>query len=446
MTTKRAFIDAGKRILLGAGRERERPKRTPRPSAARVGRSAVATAAVAVMLAAAGCSGGGTQASPDKANLTLGFWVAGNEDQAAWQKVADQAAQDHPGITVTLQGAAWENYWSKMGTMLASSDGPCIVGMQSLRLPAYTQALLPLDDLMAKYGVKAGDFDNSILDGLKSDGKQYAMPYDTGPLMIFYNRDLFQQAGIPEPKPGWTMDDFKSAANKLTAGGRHGFVADPQDVFSMPWVLDFTGAQPLKDKALALTDPDFVSGYQQFADLVLKDKVAQPVPSSGRDFATTEFSSGNAAMKVDGPWSVIGLRDQVKFHVGLAPMPAGPGGSKSYTLGSGFGISKSCKNPDAAFQAIASMTGQKALTALAATGRAYPSRLAAQDAWYQAANIPGARETLEFAVTHSTPLITAKNWVKAADLYSRFGVQVLNGGMSVDEAMKQVQSQVGSGS
>ena len=79
-------------------------------------------------------------------------------------------------------------------------------------------------------------------------------------------------------------------------------------------------------------------------------------------------------MYVDGPWTVISNRDAVKFELGMAPMPAGPGGSKHYTAGSGFGISKQCATPEAAFQAIVSMTGDKALTGLASVGRAYPAR------------------------------------------------------------------------
>ena len=73
------------------------------------------------------------QASAASADLTWQFWIGGTEDQAAWEKVAAQATADHPGIKVTLQGTAWPDYWSKIGTQLTQSQGPCIVGMQSLR-------------------------------------------------------------------------------------------------------------------------------------------------------------------------------------------------------------------------------------------------------------------------------------------------------------------------
>lgn len=413
----------------------------------RAGRWSGAALAALALIAVAACGGGSEESeSTDQADLTWQFWVGGSEDQAAWQKVADQAHTDNPGITVKLEGAGWENYWSKIGTTLASGKAGCIIGMQSLRLASYANAMLPLDELMQKYNLKVEDFDKPIMEGLKADGKQIAIPYDSGPMVIFYNRDRFKQAGIAEPKPGWTMEEFKAAATKLTSGGKYGFVTTPGDLAFLPWVLTATGAQPLKDNKLALTDSAFVQGYQQYVDLVRKDKVAPAVPAGGTDFETTQFTSGKAAMKLDGPWSVIDVKGKSKFALGIAPMPTGPDGSKTYTAGSGFGISRSCKTPDAAFKAIVSMTGQKPLTDLAAAGRAYPARTAAHDAWFTAAKLQGAKETLEYASENSIPLVTSKNWVQASDLLTRFGVQALNGELPPDQVLKNVQDQAGAGS
>ena len=100
------------------------------------------------------------------------------------------------------------------------------------------------------------------------------------------------------------------------------------------------------------------------------------MPGGNPDFETQQFVGGKAAMQLNGPWSLIDTKGKVKFQLGIAPIPAGADGSK-ITAGSGFGISRSCKTPDAAFQAIMSMTSEKPLTTLAAAGRAYPARIAA---------------------------------------------------------------------
>ncbi len=420
---------------------------------ARARRWAIATLSAVACAVVAACGGndgsggsGDGSGSADKADLTWSFWVGGTEDQAAWQKVADQATTDHAGITVKLQGTDWNNYWSKIGTLLASGKAPCIIGMQSLRLASYANAMVPLDDLMTKYGLKTEDFDKPIMDGLKADGKQIAIPYDSGPLVIFYNRDAFKAAGVADPKPGWTIDEFKAAAKKLTTAGRTGLVTTPGDMGVSAWVRTFTGAEPIADGKLNLTDPKFVEGFQGYADFVRTDKIAPQVPSGNNDFETTQFTSGKAAMQLNGPWSLIDTKGKVKFKLGIAPIPAGPDGSKTYTAGSGFGISRSCKTPDAAFQAIMSMTGEKPLTSLAEAGRAYPARIAAHPAWFTAAGIDGAKETIDYASENSVPLVTSKNWVQVSDLLNRFGTQALNGEIPPEQALKTIQDQAGAGS
>jgi ABC-type glycerol-3-phosphate transport system substrate-binding protein len=386
------------------------------------------------------------EATQVSADLTFQFWIAGDADKQAWETVTAVAMADHPGLKITVQGTPWPDYWTKIGNQLSNTGAPCIVGMQSLRLAAYADQLVPMDDLMVKYGVKAEDFDKSIFDSMKHGGKQVALPYDFGPLIVYYNRDSFKAANIAEPKPGWTLEDFTKAATALTTGGKFGFTTASIDQEYLSWVLDLSGAEVLDANGkLAVNSPAFVDGYKKYVDL-MRSSIAPPVTVAGYDGylnMLTAWTSGTAAMYVDGPWMVISNRDAVKFDMGMVPMPAGPGGSKHYTAGSGFGISKQCPTPEAAFQAIVSMTSDKALTGLASVGRAYPARPAVADAWYTAAKIEGARETLDYANAHSVPWLTPPNWVQMADLFDRTGLQALTGELTPEEVLKTVQEQGG---
>jgi ABC-type glycerol-3-phosphate transport system substrate-binding protein len=385
-------------------------------------------------------------APPVSADLTFQFWIGGDADKKAWETVAAVATADHPGIKITVTGTPWPTYWTRIGTQLASPTSPCIVGMQSLRLAAYADQLVPMDDLMAKYKVNPSDFDQSILNALKHGGKQVALPYDFGPLIVFYNRDRFKAAGVAEPKPGWTLDDFTKAATALTTGGKFGFTTSSIDQEYVSWVLDLSGAELLDASGkLALTSPAFVEGYKQWVAL-MNQGITPPHSAPGYNgylAMLSQFQDGSAAMYVDGPWTVISNRDAVKFDMGMAPMPAGAGGSKHYTAGSGFGISKQCATPEAAFQAIVSMTSDTALSGLASVGRAYPARPAVADAWYTAAKIQGARETLEYANAHSVPLLTPPNWVEVAGYFDNYGFQALTGELTPEAALQTVQDQGG---
>jgi multiple sugar transport system substrate-binding protein len=384
------------------------------------------------------------------ADLTFQFWLGGDADKAAWQTVTAVAMADHPGLKIAVTGTPWPDYWTKIGNQLSNPGAPCIVGMQSLRLAAYADQLVPMDDLMAKYKVNPSDFDQSILNGLKGGGKQVALPYDFGPLIVFYNRDLFSAAGVAEPKPGWTLADFTAAATKLTltkANGdkQYGFTTASLDQEYLAWVQDLSGAGLLDAGGkLALTSPAFVDGYKQWVAL-MNSGITPPVSEAGYNGYVTmqgQFTGGSAAMYVDGPWTAISNGDLAKFKLGVASMPAGAGGSKHFTAGSGFGISKQCATPEAAFQAIVSMTSDKALTGLASVGRAFPARPAVADAWYTAAaKIQGARETLDYADAHSVPLLTPPNWVQVADMFDRFGFQALTGELTPEAALQTIQDQ-----
>ena len=392
------------------------------------------------------------EASPEatdvSADLTFQFWIAGEADQAAWETVTAVAEADHPGLNITVQGTPWPDYWSKIGNQLSNTGAPCIVGMQSLRLAAYGDQLVPLEDLMAKYEVNAADFDTSILDSMKHGGKQVALPYDFGPLILYYNRDLFKAANVAEPKPGWTLADFTAAATSLTTGDQVGFSTASIDQEYLSWVLDLSGAEVLDAAGkLAVTAPAFVDGYKQYVEL-MRSGIASDVTVAGYDgyvIMLGEWQAGTAAMYVDGPWMAISNK-AVPFDMGMAPMPVGAGGSKHYTAGSGFGISKQCPNPDAAFAAIASMTGEEALTGLASVGRAYPARPAVAEAWYTAADIEGAKETLDYAIENSVPWLTPPNWVEMADLFDRTGLQALTGELTPEQVLDIVQEQGAAGS
>jgi multiple sugar transport system substrate-binding protein len=409
------------------------------------------TVGVALVLAGgllAGCGGsgqasGGSKSAGGAVTLAWSMWASGTDDRNAWQKVADEVTQENPKIKVTLETSPFDDYFTKLGTRLAGGSAPCIVSMQSLRTPGYTSGMLPLNDLITKNSLDVGAFDKSIMAGLASGGKQYALPYDFGSLVVTYNKDMFKAAKVPYPKPGWTMAQFESAAKALTRGGKYGFVAYPSDLYMFPMLLSRTGAKPVDASGkLTLTSGPMVSGFQWYTGLSAKADVAPKVPGVDGAFPDTEFMSGNVAMSVNGPWSVLSLKEQAKFNVGLATIPAGPDGTRTYSAGSGFGISKSCPYPDQAFRAITTMTSAKVLGQLGALGRAFPARTAEQYQWYKNA-FPGAKEVIDAANASATPFQTTTDWDQVTKLLGQYGVQAFNGQTSAANVLTQVQQQAG---
>ncbi|MGI3783339.1 MAG: ABC transporter substrate-binding protein [Janthinobacterium lividum] len=317
-------------------------------------RHALTALALSALLPLAACGGGSSGSGSASASggttdqLTWSMWIAGQEDQAAWQKVADAASQG--GAKVTIQGAPFTDYWTKLRTQLSGGSAPCIVTIQSLRAANYSDVLLPLDDLAAKAGTKLDEFDPTALEGMKVDGKLYALPYDTGPVVMLYNKDLFDEAGVPEPRPGWTAAEFEADGEKLKAKNKELFATSVEDLFLESQILAYNGGRVIKaDGTLDATDAAFAQGLDWDASLVSKGYATQASADGSAD--DNAFVNGKVATYVDGPWSLLGTKAKAKFHLGVTSLPAGSTPT-TFSAGSGFGVSKKCQYPDQAFAAI----------------------------------------------------------------------------------------------
>ncbi|MEA5455498.1 sugar ABC transporter substrate-binding protein [Sinomonas sp. JGH33] len=405
----------------------------------------VAGALALGLLGLAGCGGGSSPTTADgKTAMTWAMWVGGTEDQNGWQKVADEVSAKLGDVKITLQGSTFSDYFTKMSTQLSSNTAPCLVAVQSLRTAQLKDGMLPLDDLVKQDGMDLGAFDQSMIKGLSADGKLYALPYDVGPLMMFYNKDKFAAAGVSEPKAGWTADEFVATAKKITASsGKPAFATPIWDLSVESQVLAYNGGRVTQeDGSLDAANSTFADGLQWVADLTGREKIAPQLPGSDSSFASNQFLSGTTAMSIDGPWSLIDTKSKAKFKVGVTTLPAGPGGGKTFSAGSGWGISKQCPTPDKAFAALKEMTGDKVLSELGAAGRALPARTADQKVWIDNAGIPGVEEALKAASANAVPMPSNTNSDQLGTLFSQYLPKALNGQQSAASVMKDVAAQL----
>lgn len=403
-----------------------------------IGATAILLALLSIL--AAGC-GGSSDAAARHGNLTWFMWSGSQDEVAAWKHVAAMVTEEYPGIHVRFQTTSFDDYFTKLITRAASHSLPCLISMQAQRAEGIGSLFQPLDDRIAASNVRPGDFDPAILKGLRYDSHQRALPYDLGPYVLYYNKTMFDRVGVPEPDPDWTMRDFMAAARKLTGHGTYGFVTDAYPDRWFPFALN-RGADYRRNGRLDLTDDKLVDAFRWTTGLVSKEKVAAPVPAtSAGTWALDQWHSGNAAMVVDGPWDLINTKQNVDFEFGIVPVPAGRGGQVSLTSGSGFGISRDCANPEAAWKAVQVMTSPKAERYLADQGRAFPARTAQQKYWYAHA-VPGAKRSLNAALAHARPFRTTSGWDHTSALLRQYGVEAFSGARTPREVLETVQSQV----
>ncbi|WP_338722696.1 sugar ABC transporter substrate-binding protein [Devosia sp. XK-2] len=378
----------------------------------------------------------------DQINLTWQMWGDEN-DTALWQSLADLVTEEYPNITVTPQISGWTDYWTRLPVLASSGQIADLVAMQSMRMPSFYSVLEPLDPYFESDGFDTSVFESSIIAGLGHDGTQYALPYDVGPWMVYYNRDKFAEAGLGDPALDWTFDDFKAAANALTEGENYGYAVQAFDFVAGPVAL---GAEYFDDgNNFAVTNPGYSEAVGKFVDLVAVDH-ASPVFASGTGAITGSgrFASGNAAMYIDGPWVLLNTKDSVDFEIGVAPLPRGEGESRFITAGSGWGISATSQNKEAAYKALQVLTGPKAAEILASAGRALPGRLAEQSYWYDVAaqDVHRTHEVLAYMFDHSTPFRLNEYWNEFENLITQYMPLALNGDSTTDAVLTDIQNQL----
>lgn len=281
--------------------------------------------------------------------LTVLHWGDRDEDEITQRLVASFEAS-HPGIRIKRINAG-ADYQTKLQTMVAGGDPPDVFFLNAFHLPIYAprgilmdvQPFLERDGAAGELPFELADFVGEALDGFRFDGERlgagplYGLPMSFTPMGFYYNKRLFDEAGLAYPSAAWTWDDFERMARTITARtGVRGAA------------VDLRGAQLFRlmswGEGTDLTSPDFRRVNAEdpgvrsvFARLEgwLDEPEAFKLFGDAREEIETSVSAfigGRTAMQgIVGRWQVpkyrlIPTRDENAargFEWGWAPVPRG---------------------------------------------------------------------------------------------------------------------------
>lgn len=321
----------------------------------------------------------------------------------------------HPNIKLVREVTPFPEFLQKYLTQLAGGELPDILVCQF----AWAQQLIaanvfaPLDD----YFKKSPEFDRDDITDVSisyyiADNKTYCVPFDCGPLVLFYNKDFFDEAGISYPTASWTMDDLKSAALALTKGSgaqRQWGLAEiptPGDAWDPTYLQPFGGRYCNDDETeCVISDPAGVAAADWWMDLCVKQGAA-PTQAEAAGFMEEggAFLLGRAAMWLAGSWITPSLRDGAKFKFAVSDAPIGPSTQSTAAVGSGFGITELCPNKDAAWIYMNEYLSDPGIDFMwASTGHGSPPRNKTWDVYLNSSYAPDGAETFKKALaTYAT--------------------------------------------
>jgi multiple sugar transport system substrate-binding protein len=207
----------------------------------------------------------------------------------------------------------------------------------------------------------------------------YATPLDFTPMMMFYNRRLFDAAGVPYPQRGWSWADFLQAAQRLTIPAdepgrpprQYGLYFMNVMPFWVPWLWTNGGdvLDPTGHRATGYLDgPRSVEALQFLTDLMLKYHVA-PTLDEGKAAGVDLFLSGRAALDVKGHWMMIDYR-AAGLDFGVVDLPTNTGQPATVIYATGLAIMTKARYPDLAWEYIKFMTSRDVQVRRVASGLA----------------------------------------------------------------------------
>jgi multiple sugar transport system substrate-binding protein len=300
--------------------------------------------------------------------LIMTHW--GNDfDNKVYNERAALLHEAYPDITLEVMHIPGD-YAQKVQTMIAGGMAPDII-ILSEDMHAYSSKgqLVALDEMVTANGLDLNEFSQGLLNQYSYNGNLYGLPDRSGAMIVYYNKDYFDEAGLAYPSKAWKWADLLAAAQKLTVKNgdtveRYGFAAGSW----WPWWMSFMAQNDgkiLDDKGEPVVNTaENREALQFYNDLVYKYGVA-PSPVDFADMGNIGpdqlFAQGKTAMEITGMWNIGSLKNVPEINWDIAPL-WGEKKNATVAFGSGLTISSACKDKEAAFKAIQFLTsydGQK---------------------------------------------------------------------------------------
>lgn len=397
-------------------------------------------AAVAALGSMAACGSNGASNGGSDDELTVSYW---DDEQDSIKEFIKQ----NPDIKVKEIRVPGDDYNTKLNQMIVGNTAPDVMLVQEADYVRFAQngVLEKLDDQLSDLGIDKDDFQPAVKGITNQVDGYYGFPQGFATEIMYYNKDLFDAAGVEYPTNDWTWDDYTAAAEKLTDASTGQYGSD-SPTFNGVWysLIGAAGDDVVKDGKLS-----FGNGLKETLEFQknLVDNKWQPEPASGSKVSDM-FAAGKAAMTMGGTWLVSTYKD-ADFNWDIATIPTPEGGRKYNSLHTSFWtISKNSKHKDAAKKLVKflmSKEGQKAMSQQLGNAPAFQSMMSDGNYRVEGKHGPSNWDVLTQSTEEARLGYTMVSSTPTFDLYDQFNAYVLGQtsldevtGAQVDKANKEI--------
>ncbi len=269
---------------------------------------------------------GGVGASATSQPVTLTFWngFTSTDGDVLQEIVSRYNSTNSLGVTIEMDVMPWNTFNEKLPAAIAANQAPDFVLCSSGYYPAYVKAdsFQDTSDFFEITGISEADFDPNILKELHYGDKLIGIPMQIVSHYLYWDKDLFQAAGLDPETPPTSFEQIKEYAQKLTDPSRnqYGWLIPTKNNVVAQYTMYAFGADYTADdgKTAALNSPEAAAAFEWMREVYVDMKAS---PSDSDD---NTYISGQLGMFINGPWIIKGLRDN-EINFGVTAVPAAEG-------------------------------------------------------------------------------------------------------------------------
>jgi multiple sugar transport system substrate-binding protein len=366
------------------------------------------------------------------------------------QSVAQWQSDYCPGAIVDISVHPWQQYWDALDANAATGDLPDIFNMSQDRFIFYAnnKALLDLQPYFDANHIQISAWSPGMVDPYRygDDFHLYAGPVNWDTVVIFYNKDLFDAAGLAYPTSAWTWDDFASYAQKLTnpsakvygAAVYSGYQAGYANWIASTGIPPVVGAARTQCTLRERRSLEALNYLKGLFDAGYMPSVST-VGGASADDAFNFWLDGKVAMITGGSWKLPDALAQTKFHWDVVQLPRypGTGESRSIVHSVGYVAAARTANPTLAANLIQFLISDEGQRYFADAGGVAPANPSLQQAWIDSFGKTSVNiQAFVDALNDSQGVTVFTQIWNTIDNYLL--VNIFDQGMSVDDATKLV--------
>jgi multiple sugar transport system substrate-binding protein len=399
----------------------------------------MAATAVAAAAAALGACDGGDGGSGEG----IRFQLAGDaEELRAYRELVRDYGRESGREMQLVEVPDRDGHLAKLATSFGGGDPPDVFLINYRHFGAY-----------ARRGVVDPPGENAVgrelyrpaVEAFTIDRRLRCVPQNISSLVVYYNRDLFRAAGLRDPAPDWTYDDFVAAARRLTRGERHGVGVEPGIVRASAFVWS-AGGEVVDDTddptRFTLDTPEARRGLERL--VALREQGLSPTAKEAASRSLEErFADGSLGMFLSSRREVPSFRTIERFDWDVAAFPRA---EQSFTVlhSDAYCVAKA-GDTGAAHAFVSYASGPEGQRVLARSGRTVPSRpeVARSRVFLDPSQPPRSSQLFLDAIPRIKRLPTDARWTEAEDAADLALERMYYGDLSIDEAIERIDRETG---